>query len=131
MGDLPLRIICGIPIILGVEDMWLFLPLSKIEGKAKSLFINVELSFGLWSTASFSKKSRLSLTSILKIRRAFQLSLRDDLLYGFLCLQFPSLSSTPNHFLPTNSSKMSFKEHRHIFYVIHNHTSLQRNCRHA
>ena len=42
------------------------------------------------------------------------------LLYGFLHLQSPP-TSTPNHFLPTNSFVMRLTEHRYLKNVIHNH----------
>lgn len=49
MGDFPLGMICRFLVVLKVEDTGLFLPLSKIEGKAKSFLISVELSLGFWS----------------------------------------------------------------------------------
>lgn len=61
-----------------------FLPLSKIEGKVKSFFISVELSLGLWSIVSFSKKKSFSLTS--KNQKFSDFLSVMVLVCGFLCL---------------------------------------------
>lgn len=100
MGDLPVGIVCGIPIILKIEDMWLFLPLSKIEEEAKSFFISVELSLGFWSIVFLQWEDQYITDFYSKAQESFLTFSQEWIFYRVFYVSNPLLLPL----LPTTSS---------------------------